>query len=68
MPGKLIQIFANAGTRVSKGDPLVVLEAMKMEHTLTAFKDGIIEDVFFEVGDQVDEGTVLVRLESEETA
>ena len=67
MPGKLIQVFAEAGASVAKGDPLVVLEAMKMEHTLTAFKNGIIEDIFFEVGDQVDEGTVLVRLESEET-
>ena len=67
MPGKLIQVFTEVGAAVAKGDPLVVLEAMKMEHTLTAFTDGIIEDIFFEVGDQVDEGTVLVRLESEET-
>nr|WP_273543426.1 acetyl-CoA carboxylase biotin carboxyl carrier protein subunit [Sneathiella sedimenti] len=68
MPGKLIQIFIDSGATVAKGDPLVVLEAMKMEHTLTAPRDGTIEDIFFEVGDQVDEGTVLVRFESEETS
>ena len=68
MPGKLIQLFVTAGTEVAKGDPLVVIEAMKMEHTLTAFRDGVVEEVFFEVGDQVDEGTTLVRLKDEETS
>src|SRR5690606_17575688 len=68
MPGKLIQLFVKAGEEVTVGDPLVVIEAMKMEHTLTAFRDGVIEDVFFEVGDQVDEGAVLVRLADEETS
>ncbi|WP_334128665.1 acetyl/propionyl/methylcrotonyl-CoA carboxylase subunit alpha [Sneathiella sp.] len=68
MPGKLIQLFVKAGEEVAVGDPLVVIEAMKMEHTLTAFRDGVIEDVFFEVGDQVDEGAVLVRLADEETS
>ena len=68
MPGKIIQIFTTAGAAVSKGDPLVVMEAMKMEHTLTAFIDGIIGDIFHEVGDQVDEGTILVRMEESEEA
>lgn len=68
MPGKIIQIFTSMGAAVSKGDPLVVLEAMKMEHTLTAFVDGVIEDIFHEVGDQVDEGTILVRMEESEEA
>ena len=68
MPGKVIQIFTQAGATVSKGDPLVVLEAMKMEHTLTAFADGIVGEIYHDVGDQVDDGTVLVRMEeSEET-
>ena len=68
MPGKLIQLFVKAGVEVAKGDPLVVIEAMKMEHTLTAFRDGVVEEIFFEVGDQVDEGTTLVRLKDEETS
>lgn len=66
MPGKIIQVFVTADGAVSKGDPLVVLEAMKMEHTLTAAADGIVGDIFFETGDQVEEGAVLVRLEVEE--
>lgn len=66
MPGKIIQIFTQTGATVSKGDALIVLEAMKMEHTLTASSDGIVADIFHEVGDQVDEGTLLVRMESEE--
>ncbi|MEX0582542.1 MAG: biotin/lipoyl-containing protein, partial [Sneathiella sp.] len=68
MPGKVIQIFTRAGATVRKGDPLVVLEAMKMEHTLTAFADGVVGEIFHEVGDQVDDGTILVRMEESEDA
>ncbi len=66
MPGKVIQIFTTAGATVSRGDPLVVLEAMKMEHTLTALADGVVGEIYHEVGDQVDDGTVLVRMEESE--
>ncbi|PIV73112.1 MAG: hypothetical protein COW55_14235, partial [Rhodobacteraceae bacterium CG17_big_fil_post_rev_8_21_14_2_50_65_11] len=43
-----------------------VLEAMKMEHTLTAWRDGVIAEVMAEAGQQVDEGFALIRLEEEE--
>ena len=51
---------------VTKGDPLVVLEAMKMEHILTAPRDGRIAEVLVAEGDQVADGTTLVRLEGED--
>jgi 3-methylcrotonyl-CoA carboxylase alpha subunit len=50
---------------VAKGAPLVVMEAMKMEHTVTAPRSGRIGELFCAVGDQVREGTELLVLESE---
>ena len=61
MPGKIVRVSAEAGAAVKRGQPLVVLEAMKMEHTLTAPADVKIESVDVAVGDQVREGTVLLR-------
>jgi 3-methylcrotonyl-CoA carboxylase alpha subunit len=52
-----------AGEAVARGQPLVTLEAMKMEHTLTAPFDGTVADVAAAAGDQVSEGVVLARLE-----
>jgi 3-methylcrotonyl-CoA carboxylase alpha subunit len=65
MPGAVKTVRANGGQSVAKGDPLVVLEAMKMEHTLTAPRDGTIAEVTVAEGDQVEDGALLVRLESE---
>ena len=65
MPGKVIQLFTESGAVVAKGDPLIVMEAMKMEHTLVAAADGIITDIFHEIGDQVDEGTLLINIDIE---
>jgi acetyl/propionyl-CoA carboxylase alpha subunit len=59
MPGKIVAASAQAGDAVTKGQPIVVLEAMKMEHALTAPFDGTVECVSVTVGDQVGEGTVL---------
>lgn len=66
MPGKIIQVAVSAGDTVAKGDTLIVMEAMKMEHTLMASVDGVVADVFFETGDQVEEGILLIRFEDEE--
>jgi 3-methylcrotonyl-CoA carboxylase alpha subunit len=63
IPGLVKVVKASAGQTVAKGDPLMVLEAMKMEHTLTAPRDGRIAEVFAAAGDLVQEGTVLVQLE-----
>jgi len=61
MPGKIIQILAEPGQSVRKGAPLAVLEAMKMEHTLTASADAKVAEVLVRAGDQVSEGALLVR-------
>jgi 3-methylcrotonyl-CoA carboxylase alpha subunit len=64
MPGKVIAIAAVAGARVERGAPLLVMEAMKMEHTIIAPADGVVAEVLFAVGEQVDEGAELVRFEA----
>jgi acetyl/propionyl-CoA carboxylase alpha subunit len=63
MPGKVLDVKAVAGADVKKGAALVVLEAMKMEHTLAAPRDGRIAEVSAAAGAQTAEGVVLVRLE-----
>ena len=63
MPGLVQQVFAQAGQAVTQGEPLLVLEAMKMEHRLGAPRDGVVLDVLAVEGDQVADGTVLVTLE-----
>jgi 3-methylcrotonyl-CoA carboxylase alpha subunit len=60
MPGKVIAVHVAAGSRVAKGAPLLVMEAMKMEHTIVAPADGTVEAVLFGAGDQVAEGAPLV--------
>jgi 3-methylcrotonyl-CoA carboxylase alpha subunit len=63
MPGKIIAIEAQAGDKVKRGQALIVMEAMKMEHTIVAGVDGIVENIYFGVGEQVAEGAVLISLE-----
>jgi len=64
MPGKVIAVHVGAGTRVSKGAPLLVMEAMKMEHTIVAPDDGTVEAVLYGAGEQVAEGAPLVTFTS----
>jgi 3-methylcrotonyl-CoA carboxylase alpha subunit len=61
MPGKIVAILVRNGQTVSKGTPLIIMEAMKMEHTIAAIEDGLVDEVLFKVGDQVDEGILLLR-------
>lgn len=68
MPGRVAQVQVMPGQEVSRGDVLLVLEAMKMEHTLYAPKDGRIADVHFAVGEQVEEGVELVTFAEEASA
>ncbi|MEP7057158.1 MAG: biotin carboxylase N-terminal domain-containing protein [Caldimonas sp.] len=65
MPGKVIAFLAGVGDKVAAGQPLAVMEAMKMEHTIAAPRDGTIEELLYVVGDQVDEGGELLRLVAE---
>jgi 3-methylcrotonyl-CoA carboxylase alpha subunit len=62
MPGRMTRLLVEPGKRVSRGDPLLTIEAMKMEHTITAPADGVVERVRYAVGDMVEEGVELIAL------
>ncbi len=62
MPGLVKAVFASAGQEVKEGDRLAILEAMKMEHSLLAARDGVVAEVLAEAGAQVEAGAALVRL------
>jgi acetyl-CoA/propionyl-CoA carboxylase biotin carboxyl carrier protein len=62
MPGSVIAVHAGEGDSVTKGQPLVVVEAMKMEHTLTAPLDGTVEQLLVRVGQQVKVDELLVTV------
>ncbi|MFO0597088.1 MAG: acetyl/propionyl/methylcrotonyl-CoA carboxylase subunit alpha [Myxococcaceae bacterium] len=61
MPGKIVALLAAKGAAVKKGTPLLVMEAMKMEHTITAPSDGTVNEFLFAAGDQVAEGAELLK-------
>jgi 3-methylcrotonyl-CoA carboxylase alpha subunit len=63
MPGRVIKLLTKSGARVAKGQPLLILEAMKMEHTIAAPADGTVKEILYGEGDQVLEGAELLRLE-----
>ena len=67
MPGKVTAVEVAQGEKVSKGQRLLTLEAMKMEHGLTAPFDGVVAELSAEAGAQVGEGAVLARIEQQET-
>jgi len=60
MPGKVIELRVAVGDRVSAGDTVIVLEAMKMEHPMRASEDGVVREVRVSVGEQVEAGTLLI--------
>jgi len=62
MPGRIVALLARPGEAVARGQPLLVLEAMKMEHTIAAPADGVVAELFYAVGDQVAEGAELATL------
>ena len=66
MPGKLIAVEVRQGDAVTKGQKLVTLEAMKMEHSLAAPFDGIVAELKATEGAQVSEGALLARIEKGE--
>jgi acetyl/propionyl-CoA carboxylase alpha subunit len=68
MPGSVVRVLVEVGAAVSKGDPLVVLEAMKMEHTVASPSDGKVVEMRVEAGNQVDAGSVLAVVEAVEAA
>jgi 3-methylcrotonyl-CoA carboxylase alpha subunit len=63
MPGRIVKVMTKPGAEVGKGEALLILEAMKMEHTITAPADGKVKTVHYAAGEQVLEGAELVTLE-----
>jgi 3-methylcrotonyl-CoA carboxylase alpha subunit len=64
MPGKVVAYLAQPGDKVARGQPLAVMEAMKMEHTLTAPSDGTVKALRYAAGEQVGEGEALLDFEA----
>jgi 3-methylcrotonyl-CoA carboxylase alpha subunit len=60
MPGKVVAVLVAKGQQVKQGDALVIMEAMKMEHTIGAPSDGLVEEILYQVGDQVADGAPLL--------
>jgi biotin carboxyl carrier protein len=66
MPGKVLKVMVSVGDVVEAGQSLLVMEAMKMEHTIKAVKKGIVSELFYRQGDLVDGGVALCAIESKE--
>ena len=64
MPGKVVAVLVAKAQEVKKGDPLVIMEAMKMEHTIAAPRDGVVDDILYAVGDQVADGAPLLAFKT----
>ena len=64
MPGKVIDLKVKVGSKIKKGDTLVILEAMKMEHTIKAVEDGVIDELFISNHDQVENGALLMVIKA----
>ena len=62
MPGSVVSVLVNIGDIVKKGQPLIIMEAMKMEHTIVAPLEGVVEAIYFAAKEQVREGAELVAL------
>jgi len=67
MPGKVLSLLVKKGEKVERGGRVAILEAMKMEHTLTAHADSVVADVLVETGQQVAEGETMLRLKAAES-
>ena len=68
MNGTMVGVLVEAGQQVSKGQPLVIMEAMKMEHTIKAPSNGTIDEVYFKEGDMVDGGAELLAFTAQEAS
>ena len=64
MPGKVVSFAVKVGDKVKAGQSLAVMEAMKMEHTIVAPKDGVVKELLYAPGDQITEGAELLKLET----
>ncbi len=60
MPGKVIDLKVKKGSKVKAGDTLIILEAMKMEHSVKASENGTVSDLLVSANDQVENGALLM--------
>ena len=68
MPGKILKVMVSAGEKVTSGQGLLVMEAMKMDHTIKAPQDGVVSAVHYKEGDLVDGGVELLEMEANESS
>jgi len=66
MPGRVVKIMVEVGQKVKKGSPLMIMEAMKMEHTIRSPTDGVVEKINFQINDLVQEKKQLLSIQSED--
>ncbi|MEG0553543.1 MAG: biotin/lipoyl-containing protein, partial [Carnobacterium sp.] len=62
MPGSIIEVLVSKGERVSQGDPIIITEAMKMETTIKATFDGVIDQIYVEVDNLIETGDLLIEM------
>ena len=67
MPGRIAYLHVKPGQTVKHGEILLVLEAMKMEHSILAPRDGVVDAIGYSVGELVEEGVELLSLKTEAT-
>lgn len=65
MPGKIVAVMVTQGKEVKKGEALVIMEAMKMEHTISAPHDGVVDEILYALGEQVTEGAALISFKQD---
>ena len=63
MPGKIVKVFVKPGDEVKEGDPLLIMEAMKMENEMRASGAAVVKDVLVKAGDNVESGATLVTFQ-----
>jgi biotin carboxyl carrier protein len=66
MPGKVVKINCKVGDKVSKGQALLILEAMKMENEIKVGTDGVVKAIHVKVGDALDNGVLMIEVEAAE--
>ena len=62
MPGLVLEVSVEVGQTIAKGDPLLILEAMKMENVIKSAGDGVVEEILIEKGAAVEKGALLIKL------
>jgi len=66
MPGKVTEMNVKVGDNITKGQKLLVMEAMKMNHSISSDRDGIVKEIYVNKGDQLETGTSLLLLKSDD--